>query len=204
MQHFGYDLSTWLDAPTPAGWAAQALDQLDATLCDHAHCEKKAAASAIALINAYPSDGQLVALMCGLAEEELGHFREIIALLGERGVELGRDPGDPYVQHLFDLTRKANDQRKLDRLLISALVEARSCERFALLVEAARARTEWTLSESIADMFHRFGVSEAGHAALFTGLALRSDADAAKARLAELRQHESRIMLALPIMPRIH
>ena len=92
-----------LKSTTHPDWASQAVDALDDTLCDHAHCEKKASVSAIALINDYPDDTGLVRAMSKLAEEEMRHFREVYDLLLERGVRLGRDPGDPYAKALFKL-----------------------------------------------------------------------------------------------------
>lgn len=206
------DLSQWLASPTDPTWAAQACDHIRETLCDHAHCEKKAAVSAMALINAYPGDGQLVAMVAALAAEELEHFREIFVLLGELGVELPRDEGDPYAQKLMEVLRQPQNQRKTDRLLVSALIEARSCERFALLAaEMERRAAAAPVSGSgssresrLADMFRRFEVSEAGHAAMFTGLALRDDPAGAAARLGRLREYEAQVVAGLPLAPRIH
>src|SRR5690606_5585725 len=126
-------LARWLGSDSDPAWAAQACADMTETLRDHAHCEKKAAQAALSLINTYPSDGQLVAMLGGLAADELAHFREIHDLLMARGAELTRDVGDPYAQQLMELVRQPAEQRKLDRLLISALIEARSCERFRLL-----------------------------------------------------------------------
>lgn len=203
-----HDLSPWLLSGTPPAWARIALDSPDETLCDHAHCEKKAAASAIALINAYPGDGQLVSLLAALASEELEHFREIFALVSSRGGTLPRDAGDPYVQRLMDSLRQPPNLRKTDRLLVSALIEARSCERFLLLESEAARRAGEAPSDmdwqGLAVMFGRFADSEAGHAAMFTGLARRETGHMVDARLDELRIVESEIVEALPLLPRIH
>jgi len=184
-----------------ASWAGIAADDLDATLCDHAHCEKKASASAIALINAYPGDEPLVRAMSALAIEEMEHFAEIYQLLQTRGVTLKRDQGDPYVKALLAHVRQPSDQRKMDRLLISALIEARSCERFKLLKEELFARGD----EENAVRFRRLESSEAGHAVLFIKLARDEFGEAeTNARLAELAQAEAEIVAKLPIVPRIH
>ena len=101
----------WLKSATREGWASVAAGDLLATLADHAHCEKKASASAIALINDYPEDDGLVRAMARLAEEEIGHFREVFELLLERRAVLPRDRGDPYARRLLGLMRQPAEQR---------------------------------------------------------------------------------------------
>lgn len=190
-----------LKSATDPTWAPQAVDALDQTLCDHAHCEKKASVSAIALINDYPDDTGLVRAMSKLAEEEMRHFREVYDLLLERGVRLGRDPGDPYAKALFKLLRSHPKERKLDRLLVAALIEERSCERFALLRAELEARGE----ERLAAQFRRLQISEAGHATLFVRLAKEEfGAEGAGARLEALAAREAEIVAGLPIVARIH
>ncbi len=182
-------------------WAPIAADDLDATLVDHAHCEKKASASALALINDYPEDEELVSTLARLAEEEIGHFREVHERLRARGVTLTRDRGDPYAQQLFALMRKANEHRKLDRLLVAALIEARSCERFRLLNRELERRGESDVSRFL----RRLEASEAGHAALFVRLAEdRFGPQPTRERLKELAEREAEIVATLPLLPRIH
>lgn len=191
----------FLESDTPAAWASVAADDLGATLADHAHCEKKASASAIALINDYPEDAELVTAMARLAEEELGHFREVHGLLLARGVELTRDRGDPYARALMGLLRQPQELRKLDRLLVGALIEARSCERFRLL----RAELERRGETELGAVFRRLEGSEAGHAALFVHLAeQRFGVEPTRARLRELAAAEAGIVAALPLAARIH
>jgi len=191
----------WLESATSAEWAVVAADDLDATLADHAHCEKKASASALALINDYPDDPELVAAMARLAEEEIGHFREVHELLLARGAPLTRDRGDAYAQQLLALLRKTASERKLDRLLVAALIEARSCERFRLL----RAELDARGDAELAAVLRRLESSEAGHAALFVHLAeLRFGTEAARARLREVASAEASIVAQLPIRARIH
>ncbi|MGH9322931.1 MAG: tRNA isopentenyl-2-thiomethyl-A-37 hydroxylase MiaE, partial [Vicinamibacteria bacterium] len=119
---------------TSPRWVEVAISDLDALLLDHAHCEKKAAASALSLIVAYPSLDELVRRMGALAIEELQHFRMVHERLLGRGKSLGGDPGDPYAQKLMSLARP-NHGRLTDRLLLLGLIEARSRERLALLAE---------------------------------------------------------------------
>lgn len=190
-----------LQSASDPAWAKVAADNLDATLCDHAHCEKKASASAIALINAYPDDEPLVRAMSALAIEEMEHFQEIYQLLQARAVRLPRDRGDPYVKRLLAHVRQPAAERKADRLLISALIEARSCERFKLLKEELFARGD----EENGARFRRLESSEAGHAVLFIKLARQAVGEAAAdARLKELAAAEAQIVAELPIEARIH
>jgi len=189
-----------LQSSSSPQWALAAADDLDATLVDHAHCEKKAAASAISLINSYPEDVRLVRALTSLASEEIGHFREIYDLLTVRNVRLSRDSGDPYVKKLLEHVRQPPDKRKLDRLLICSLIEARSCERFHLLAAELERRGE---SEMFA-IFQRLAASEAGHAGLFTRLAEQEFGEEARERLDELAAAEAKIVADLPILARIH
>ena len=122
-----------LRCETGARWLPNALAHLDAVLVDHAHCEKKAAANALSLLQAYPEVPGLPAHMARVAREESGHLARVLQLLERRGLVLGRDPGDPYAQALQALVRTPAVQRQLDRFLVAAIIEARSCERLALL-----------------------------------------------------------------------
>jgi tRNA-(ms[2]io[6]A)-hydroxylase len=190
-----------LRSATRAEWAAIAADDLAATLVDHAHCEKKAAASAIALVNDYPEDTVLVRALARLAEEEIGHFREVFGWLSERGQTLSRDRGDPYARRLLENVRQPGELRKLDRLLVCALIEARSCERFGLLRVELERRGESELSRR----FRTLESSEAGHAALFVELARERFGDEpTRSRLDELARAEAQIVAELPLLPRIH
>jgi tRNA-(ms[2]io[6]A)-hydroxylase len=209
LAHYQTELSTnvnrfsdrILKSASPPDWSRLAADDLATTLADHAHCEKKASASAIALINDYPEDEELVRTMARLAAEEIEHFAEVHALLKERGGTLVRDRGDPYAQRLLGLMRRPGGERKLDRLLVAALIEARSCERFRLLREELVRRGE----EALALVFRRLESSEAGHAALFVELAVaRFGKELALTRLDELASAEAEIVAALPVEARIH
>jgi tRNA 2-(methylsulfanyl)-N6-isopentenyladenosine37 hydroxylase len=190
-----------LKSASSSDWSRVAVDELGSTLADHAHCEKKASISAIALINDYPEDADLCTVMARLAAEEIEHFAEVHTLLRTRGISLVKDRGDPYAQKLLALMRRAGSERKLDRLLVSALIEARSCERFRLLREELARRGE----EELATTFRRLESSEAGHAALFVELAIeRFEREPTLARLDELATSEAEIVANLPIVARIH
>jgi tRNA-(ms[2]io[6]A)-hydroxylase len=174
-----------------------ALSDLDRTLGDHAHCEKKAAASATKLVADHPDRTALVRAMARLAQEEAQHFFAVLAELQRRGAPLPPDEGDPYARQLRRRVR-GGAGRLLDRLLVSALIEARSHERLALLGEALP-------PGPLQDLYHRLAISEAGHERLFVQLAAEEAGEGpARDRLAALADEEARIVAALPLAPRIH
>jgi tRNA-(ms[2]io[6]A)-hydroxylase len=169
-----------------------------AVLIDHAHCERKAATSAIALVNWYPSHDVLVRRLAKLAQEELRHFREVHKLIVARGLKLTRDSGDPYVQQLLKHVRTPEAQRRTDRLLVSSLIEARSSERLQLIADALG-------DDELGAFYKALATAERGHYTLFVELAALYDDEAVvQARLAELAAAEADIVASLPVEPRIH
>ena len=182
---------------TDPRWVEVALSDLDALLEDHAHCEKKAAASALSLIAAYPAHDELVRRLSALAVEELQHFRMVHERLVARGGSLGGDKGDPYAKKLLALARP-NRGRLTDRLLLLGLIEARSHERLALLGE--------NLPDlELARFYRQLSEAEGRHAEMFRDLAAVYDEPAAvEERLRELSGAEAGITAALPLLPRIH
>src|SRR5687767_264869 len=127
-----------LRVPTDPSWARNAARDLDRVLVDHAHCEMKAASNALSLIVRHPSDLGLVRALTELAREELDHFRRAVAFLERRGLALGPPPVDTYAADLRQAMAAMSSPVPplVDRLLVGALIEARSCERFKLLLEA--------------------------------------------------------------------
>lgn len=187
-----------LKAPTDPRWLEVALADFDRVLLDHAHCEKKAAAQALSLVASYPDRARLVQRLSRLAQEELGHFRQVYDRLLARGLVLERDPGDPYAQALRKLLRRSDPGRLTDLLLVSALIEARSCERLELLAGALP-------DADLRAFYATLAQAEAGHHKLFVGLAREYDDPAVvAARLDELAVAEAEIMVGLPIEPRVH
>jgi tRNA-(ms[2]io[6]A)-hydroxylase len=186
-----------LRCETEPRWLPNALAHLDAVLVDHAHCEKKAAANALSLLQAYPEVPGLAAHMARLAREESGHLARVLQLLERRGLALGRDPGDPYAQALQALTRTPASQRQLDRFLVAAIIEARSCERLALL---AGALPDTELRRFYAELAR----SEDGHQKLFLRLAARVHGEATWPRLDQLLEAEADVIRRLPVRPAIH
>ncbi|MCA8924010.1 MAG: tRNA-(ms[2]io[6]A)-hydroxylase [Planctomycetes bacterium] len=185
-------------ASDPA-WLPQALARFDQVLVDHAHCEKKAAGQAISLLAGFPEKELLVQRMARLAQEEIGHFRQVYDRMLARGLSLGRDRGDPYARRLRKLVRHERDDTRLtDLLLVSALIEARSHERLQLLSEG--------LSDpDLAQFYAGLAQAEHGHALLFVELAATyAPEDEVVARLEVMGEAEAEIVRALPLEPRIH
>lgn len=170
---------------------------MNAVLVDHAHCEKKAAASAMSLVAGYPECDELVRRMSALAVEELQHFRAVYERILERGLALGRDQGDPYAQKLMTLVRP-NRGRLTDRLLVFGLIESRSHERLELLATHLE-------SPALRRFYGDLAKAESRHSELFRELACRyDDANAVSQRLNELARREAEIIAGLPLEPRIH
>jgi tRNA-(ms[2]io[6]A)-hydroxylase len=178
-------------------WAAVALADLDATLGDHAHCEKKASATALKLIADHPEAPKMVRCLARLAQEELQHFLAVLNELARRGAVLPPDEGDPYAQRLLRLVR-GGPGRLLDRLVVGALIEARSRERLALLAVALPVGR-------LRELYRRLAQAEAGHERLLVDLAIgHAGAAATHARVDALARAEAQIVAGLPIAPRIH
>lgn len=155
-----------LQLPTDPRWVNLAEVSLEHILSDHAYCEQKAASSCIALIQGYPECHDLVRELAPIVTEEWGHFRLVLAELDKRNLELGAQRKDEYVNALlsFQIKGGSRQDRLLDKLLVCALIEARSCERFRLL-------SLYISDENLKDFYYKFMVAEAGHYRLFIDLA---------------------------------
>src|SRR3954471_5103113 len=124
-----------LRVPSDPRWLPLALLRFDEVLVDHAHCEKKAAANALSLLQVYPDVPGLPAQMARLAREETSHLAKVLKVMQERGLSLGRDAGDPYAKGLQEVLRTGSKERRLDRLLVAGIIESRSHERLQLLAD---------------------------------------------------------------------
>ncbi len=155
-----------LKLPTDPRWVNLAEISLEEILTDHAFCEQKAATTCISLIQKYSDREKLVEEIAPIVTEEWGHFRQVLAELQRRGLKLGMQRRDEYVNKLFEFEHKGGhpEDRFLDKLLISALIEARSCERFKRLSEGLD-------DEYMRNFYRKFMESEAGHYTLFIDLA---------------------------------
>lgn len=179
-----------LKLPTDPRWVNLAEMKLEDVLTDHAYCEQKAATSCITLIQKNPERERMVRELAPIVTEEWGHFRQVLAELDKRGLKLGKQRKDEYVNKLLEFQQKGGDPlgRFIDRLLINALIEARSCERFRLLSLHLE-------EEHMRAFYHKFMVSEAGHYRLFLDLAKEyGGEEKALARWQEFLDYEAKIL----------
>ena len=155
-----------LKMPTDPRWVNLASISLEEILTDHAYCEQKAASHCISLIQRYPQHQKLVEELSPIVTEEWGHFRMVLSEINKRKLTLGKQRKDEYVNQLIIHEKKGGspEDRLLDQLLMFALIEARSCERFRLLSEQLE-------DEYLRDFYRKFMISEAGHYKLFLALA---------------------------------
>lgn len=156
-----------LQLPTDPRWVNLAEMDLEEILTDHAYCEQKAATACISLIQQYPERKRMVKELAPIVTEEWGHFRLVLSELEKRQLHLGRQRKDEYVNRLMKFQQKGKgsaEDRLLEKLLVCALIEARSCERFRLL-------SLYISDDDLKNFYHRFMISEAGHYRLFINLA---------------------------------
>jgi tRNA-(ms[2]io[6]A)-hydroxylase len=191
-----------LASATDPAWVERALSDLDELLLDHAHCERKAAGMALRLMFRYPDRPFLHDPLSRLAREELAHYEEVLRAIAARGGSMRRQRPSPYAGRLYDCVRSAEPARLVDTLLVCALIEARSCERFQLLAQAvgdARLRALYTGLLASEARHHGCYVELASTAAAGAG-----GAAAARARLAELAQREAQLIAEPAPMVRMH
>lgn len=190
-----------LQLPTDPRWVDLASLSLQEILTDHAYCEQKAALSCISLIQRYSSKEKLVNELAPLVTEEWGHFRMVLSELQKRDMSLGSQRRDEYVNALLDFRQKGGGEegRLLDELLIMAMIEARSCERFKRLSEGLE-------DEYLRRFYRRFMESEAGHYTLFIELAeTYMEKEKVRSRWQQWLEHETSIMQSLEVRgDRIH
>jgi len=155
-----------LKLPTDPRWANIAEVSIGDILTDHAFCEQKAATQFISIIQKYHDKIELVENLAPVVTEEWGHFRMVLAELKKRNLTLGKQRKDEYVNQLLQHEPKSisSEERLLHKLIICALIEARSCERFRLLSLHIQ-------DESLRQFYHKFMISEAGHYRMFLDLA---------------------------------
>lgn len=187
---------------TPDSWATVALSSPLVLLSDHAWLEKKAASNALELLNRWPEPNppeNWVKAMTAVARDEVEHLALVVRLLARRGGRLTKRHSNPYAAALRELVRRGrNPEELVDRLLISALIEARSCERFFLLAEHCE-------DGQLSKVYRNLWASEAGHYRLFLDLARElPDVRAVEARWDQMLEHESRIIRRQATGPTMH
>jgi tRNA-(ms[2]io[6]A)-hydroxylase len=200
-------MSKSIDLPllieTPAAWATAALTKPLELLNDHAHLEKKAATNALELLTRWPEPNppvNWVTAMTAVANDEVDHLRVVSRLLARRGGRLTKQHNNAYAGELHKLVRRGQGTEELvDRLMISSLIEARSCERFHLLGETVEDDTE------LKKLYKGLWASEHGHYLSFLQLAEQVlDERSVKKRWKEMLQHESDIIQRMTPGPRMH
>jgi len=162
-----------LQLPTDPLWVKNVVESnIQEILTDHAYCEQKAASNAITLIIQNPNYPEIVQEMAMLVQEEMDHFKRVHDIIIKRGYQLGKERKDDYVGELYKFIKPggARQTQMIDRLLFSAMIEARSCERFKVLSENIN-------DEELAAFYHELMISEAGHYTMFLRLAKKYGGD---------------------------
>lgn len=183
---------------TPTDWTHAVMADFDSFLLDHAAAEKKASGMAMSMVSHYPDKTDIVREMTDLAVEEMVHFKQVVKLILERGIVMGADEKDPYINQLRKLFRQGTEFFLLDRLLIAGIIEARGYERFQLVADALATGKEKQFYQAIAK-------SEAKHSHVFIELAgLYFSQDEIDQRLDELLDAEATICAKLPFRAALH
>ena len=189
-----------LKLPSDPRWVNIVEKNIEEILSDHAFCEQKAASTAISLIVSFPEYTELVQEMIALVEEEMSHFKMVHDIILERGFTLGRDRKDAYVSRLLQFFPKGGSRttQLVHRLLLAALIEARSCERFRLL-------SEHLTDKKLAKFYRKLMISEANHYSSFLGFARQyGERKEVDQKWKSLLEYEADIMKTLSITESIH
>ena len=179
-----------LKLPTDPRWVNIVEKNIEEILTDHAWCEQKAASNAISLIVKFPEYTEMVTELMEIALEEMEHFKMVHEKIKERGMKLGPERKDPYVHDLMQFINKGGgrEQRLADKLLFSAMIEARSCERFKLLSQEID-------DEDLCSFYHELMISEAGHYSTFIQFAREVyDTNKVNARWQEFLEYEAGVI----------
>ena len=190
------EIRDFLSADTPAGWVEAAVADIPTLVNDHANCEKKAAATAVSLMFRYAHDGLLCDRMSRLAREELRHYEQVCTIMRRLGISYQSLSAGRYASGLRDLVRSHEPGRCTDTLIVGALIEARSCERFALLIPH--------IDDKLARFYRGLLASEARHFRHYLELAGREAAGDFESRLEEIRSREGELATATDSALRFH
>ena len=185
-------IARFLAAPTPAEWLDEAGRRLPELLLDHANCELKAASTALGFLYRYPARTELVQRMSKLAREELRHYEQVRSIMREMAVPYERLSASRYAGRLREATRQDEPHKLLDSLLVGSLIEARSCERFAMVAPRLPAR--------LGKFYNGLLASEARHFEHYVALA-RSECGVGTAEIDERLGELTRIEAALVTDP---
>ena len=180
------EIHEFLPCRTPEQWIENALANQDVMLIDHAHCEKKAASTALSLMYRYVDNTDLLNKMSRLAREELRHFEQVLAIMKKRGVNYSHLSPARYAAGLREAVRKDDPGRLVDVLIVGAIIEARSCERFAALAPH--------LDDKLAEFYNSLLKSEARHYQDYLVLAQRANGGPVQDRVAEFMAIEQKLI----------
>jgi len=151
-------VNDFLLLPTPAAWLGNAACDLDVLLIDHANCEKKAASTALSMLYKYVDRPELLDKLSRLAREELRHFEQVVSIMRERNIDYIQLSPSRYAGDLMKMVRKTEPNKLIDTLIVGALIEARSCERFAALIPIIDQQ-----DPLLGDFYHSLLLSESRH-----------------------------------------
>mgnify|MGYP000373703728 FL=1 len=190
------EIHSFLGCETPDRWLENALANQDVMLIDHAHCEKKAAMTAVNMIHRYPNDPELLMKMSRLAREELRHFEQVLKFIRQRKLKFTQMRGARYAVELRKLVRKKEPEQVVDLMVIGAFIEARSCERFAKLAPH--------LDAELGGFYSSLLKSEARHYQDYLKLAGNYAGDSLVERIALFREKEQELIVSPDKMFRFH
>lgn len=192
-------LSADLIADSPEGWIETVMGDFNTFLQDHANCERKASSMAMSFVAKYPDRVEIIPELIETAVEELEHFRDVYAILDERGVYLPASmEQDQYVKELLSTCRSGREERFMDRLLWASVIECRGAERFRLVYEALE-------EGELKSFYHRLWASEAKHGHVFVKFALEYfPEEAVYPRLNELVAIEAGVLAKIPLRAALH
>lgn len=183
---------------TPKEWLDIVFNDFNTFLLDHASCERKASSTSMSLIVKYPNRVEMIQPLIQMALEELEHFHQVYKIIEKRGLILTPDEKDQYVNYMLKHLRSSSDERFLDRLLLSGIIEARGCERLNMVSNALE---EGELKEFYIDLTK----CEARHHAQFVHLAsFYFDKDIINKRMDELLSIEAEAIQSVPLRPTVH
>jgi len=190
-----------LKLETDPHWVNIVEKNIEEILTDHAYCEQKAATNAISILISYPYHTDLVDELLSLSKEELTHFEMVHQKIKNRGFKLGFERKDEYVNELYKFMRKGHKKEivLIDRLLFSAMIEARSCERFKILSENIK-------DQDLKEFYHELMISEANHYTTFLRFARKygNDYENVNSRWAEWIEFEAKMVKSYGKKETIH
>ena len=192
-------IAAFFETPTPVEWVREASGRLPELLLDHANCELKAASTALGFLYRYPERGALAQRMSRLAREELRHFEQVRTIMDDMGIAFRRLSASRYAGQLREAVRAEEPYKLLDMLLVGALIEARSCERFAVLAPHLPDRLKKFYNGLLASEARHFG-----HYIAFAKTECGVDDEAVEARLAELKALEAELIASPDPQFRFH